>query len=116
MEYIFDIENMKCSYKHVEAFQSDKTDIVLDIKNLKIPRGKVIFFVGPSGIGKSTILETLGFMNRTIASVDKFDYNGKDVRSIWGWSDDKILILEIKNFHSYSNSVILCKILLHTKM
>lgn len=98
MEYIFDIENMKCSYKHVEAFQSDKTDIVLDIKNLKIPRGKVIFFVGPSGIGKSTILETLGFMNRTIASVDKFDYNGKDVRNIWGWSDDKISDFRNKEF------------------
>ena len=58
-ECIYDIQGMSCSYKQSGAVPSD---IVLEIDSLKIPKGKVIFFVGPSGIGKSTILETLGFM------------------------------------------------------
>lgn len=86
---------MKCSYKKKGVL---KSDIVLEIEDLKIPQGKVIFFVGPSGIGKSTILETLGFMNRTVASVAKFEYAGKDVRSIWEWKDKKISNFRNKEF------------------
>ena len=95
MEYIFDIKDMKCSYKKMGALQSD---IVLEIDNLKIPQGKVVFFVGPSGIGKSTILETLGFMNKTVSSVSKFDYVGKDVSDIWKWEDEKISAFRNKEF------------------
>ncbi len=95
MEYIFDIKDMKCSYKKTGALQSD---IVLEIDNLKIPQGKVVFFVGPSGIGKSTILETLGFMNKTVSSVSKFDYIGKDVSNIWNWEDEKISAFRNKEF------------------
>lgn len=95
MEYIYDIQGMNCSYKKSVASQAD---IVLEIDSLKIPKGKVIFFVGPSGIGKSTILETLGFMNRTVASVSKFEYNGSDVREIWTWKDKKISDFRNKEF------------------
>jgi ABC-type lipoprotein export system ATPase subunit len=63
---------------------------VLEIDSLQIPKGKVVFFVGPSGVGKSTILETLGFMNKTIVSVDTFNYCGQDVKSVWEWDDNKI--------------------------
>ncbi len=62
MNYIFDIKNLKCAY------QPDK--IVLDVKLLQIPFGKIVFVVGESGIGKSTILETLGLMNNTIVKGD----------------------------------------------
>jgi len=95
MEYIFDIKDMMCSYKKTGALQSD---IVLEIENLKISQGKVVFFVGPSGIGKSTILETLGFMNKTVFSVSKFDYIGKDVSDIWNWEDEKISAFRNKEF------------------
>lgn len=95
MDLLFDIENMKCSYKKDGA---QLTDVVLEIENLKIPQGKVVFFVGPSGIGKSTILETLGFMNQTIASVDKFEYAGRDVRNIWNWDDEKVSAFRNKEF------------------
>lgn len=95
MDLLFDIEDMKCSYNKMKALQ---TDIVLEIANLKLPKGKVIFFVGPSGIGKSTILETLGFMNQTVASVTKFNYDGKDVRDIWRWNDNKISSFRNKEF------------------
>lgn len=95
MEYLFEIKDMKCSYKTGETLPSD---IVLQIDRLQIPQGKIVFFVGPSGIGKSTILETLGFMNRTIASVAQFDYAGQDVRYIWNWTDDKISAFRNKEF------------------
>ena len=58
MSNYFKIENLKCSY--------DKKKVVLEIKKLEIPKGKVIFIVGQSGCGKSTILETLGLMNNTL--------------------------------------------------
>ena len=94
MELLFNIENMKCSYKKWALL----TDVVLEIESLKIPKGKVVFFVGPSGIGKSTILETLGFMNQTIASVDRFEYAGRDVKDLWKWDDEKVSAFRNKEF------------------
>jgi len=60
MEYIFQIENLSCAY------QADQP--VLRIPKLTLPRGRLIFVVGRSGVGKSTFIETLGLMNRTIVS------------------------------------------------
>lgn len=79
LENIYEIENLKCSY--------DGKKLVLHIEHLNIPKGKIVFFVGKSGIGKSTILETLGFMNNTIVDVSRFVYNGNDVRRAWNWKD-----------------------------
>lgn len=39
---------------------------VLQIADLCIQKGKLYFIVGRSGVGKSTLLEALGMMNRTI--------------------------------------------------
>lgn len=61
---LFKINKMQCSYDHNCHGESHK--IVLKIDNLTLPRGKMIFIVGESGIGKSTILEVLGLMNNTI--------------------------------------------------
>ena len=88
MENIFEIENLKCSYK--KNGKIEPKDVVLEINSLQIPKGKVVFFVGPSGVGKSTILETLGFMNKTVFSVDTFSYCGQDVKNVWDWEDSKI--------------------------
>ena len=88
MENIFNINNLKCSYK--KNGKIEPKDVVLDINSLQIPKGKVVFFVGPSGVGKSTILETLGFMNKTVFSVDTFSYCGQDVKNVWDWEDSKI--------------------------
>jgi ABC-type lipoprotein export system ATPase subunit len=60
MSNYFEIKNLKCSY-------NGGSKIVLEIDRLEIPRGKVVFIVGQSGCGKSTILETLGLMNNTLA-------------------------------------------------
>ncbi|NDP22169.1 MAG: ATP-binding cassette domain-containing protein [Paludibacter sp.] len=91
MNYIFDIKNLKCAY------QTDK--VVLDVKQLQIPFGKIVFVVGESGIGKSTILETLGLMNNTIISEPDTLLNYRatpvsedvNILDLWGEKGDKRL-------------------------
>jgi len=78
---IYEIRDLRCAY--------DKSRVVLHIEELDIPQGKVVFFVGPSGIGKSTILETLGLMNNTVLSAEKIEYSEIDLFKVWTWSDEK---------------------------
>jgi putative ABC transport system ATP-binding protein len=47
-----EIENLKFSY-------SEKSTLVLDIADLKIQKGESVFIYGPSGTGKTTLLELL---------------------------------------------------------
>jgi ABC-type lipoprotein export system ATPase subunit len=59
---VFKIEDAYFSYdRKVESS-------VLYVKDLEIPEGKLVFLLGASGSGKSTILEALGLMNNTIAN------------------------------------------------
>lgn len=64
----FDIKELKCSYEK----ESSNPKVVLEIDKLEIHEGEVVFFVGRSGCGKSTILETLGLMNDTILEAEEF--------------------------------------------
>ena len=61
---IFEIENLKCSY------QTSKRP-VLEIDSLTIEKNSMVFFIGASGSGKSTILESLGLMNNTVVNDPK---------------------------------------------
>ena len=96
----FEIENLKCSY--------NQQDVVLEIEHLEIPRGKVVFIVGESGCGKSTILETLGLMNNTIYqpdTVSKFifkpdEHHIIDCRHVWK-SSNKVLSDIRKRYFSF---------------
>lgn len=56
---LFSIKDIACQYK-------SNLRPVLQLDSLEIERGKTYFIVGSSGVGKSTILETLGVMNNTI--------------------------------------------------
>lgn len=77
---LFRIKDLSCSYDNGKS-------CVLKIKELEIPRGKLVVMLGKSGSGKSTILETLGLMNLTMSkgSLDFFLPNGEkiDFTSIW---------------------------------
>lgn len=57
-KHIFEIKKLSCSY--------DKKTPILKVKELNLPSGKIIVILGKSGMGKSTLLETLGLMNHTI--------------------------------------------------
>jgi ABC-type lipoprotein export system ATPase subunit len=58
---IFKIRNLECTYPgHHKR--------IIYIDHLDIPSGKLIIILGKSGVGKSTLLETLGLMNNTMQS------------------------------------------------
>lgn len=114
MDKLFEIEHLRCSYdKHYREGQSR---VVLEIKHLAIPRGKKIFIVGESGIGKSTILETLGMMNNTIVPGDItrfvfFDVDGRetDLKGMWKKRDKILSDFRLKNYSFIFQSTNLMK-------
>ena len=83
---MYKLKNIDCKYLTSKR-------AVLEIEELEINKNEVVFFVGPSGVGKSTILETLGLMNDTDRkrsndnpdSVFELEANGSliDMRNIW---------------------------------
>ena len=84
MDNYFEIKNLKCSYE----CKTTNPKVVLQTDELSIPKGEVVFIVGQSGCGKSTILETLGLMNNTILSAEKFTIFPEedkkiDVKEVW---------------------------------
>jgi ABC-type lipoprotein export system ATPase subunit len=98
MTNIFEIRNLSCRYPK-------STKIVLQIEDLIISKGDIVFFVGASGVGKSTILETLGLMNNTIVenTESKFLFNqaGPDsfnFLDIWKKGDGILSQLRKKHF------------------
>lgn len=93
MDKLFEISDLRCSYDR--NYQEGVSKVVLEIKNLVIPRGKKVFIVGESGIGKSTILEVLGLMNNTIVPQKdtKFIFHegndsSVDLMELWAKDDD----------------------------
>mgnify|MGYP000376965414 CR=1 FL=1 len=94
-EIIYDISNLECQYIPGTT--------VLRIPNLQIPKGKLVFVLGVSGIGKSTFIETLGLMNRTIHVTPetsiKFN-NGNEVEEIKSiWDRDNKALSKFRNDH-----------------
>lgn len=96
MEKLFEVKNLKCSYD--KPFREGLSKVVLHINEMVFPKGKKIFIVGESGIGKSTILEVLGLMNNTIIPnpETKFLFYGNDqspvdLMEMWRRNKDKEL-------------------------
>ena len=114
MEKLFEIEHLRCSYdKH---YLEGLSRVVLEIEHLVIPRGKKIFIVGESGIGKSTILETLGMMNNTIVPDNEtrfvfFDNRGQeaDLKGMWSKRDRILSDFRLKNYSFIFQSTNLMK-------
>ena len=64
---LFKLKNISCQYP------GENKEVLL-INDLEIKKGKLTFIVGESGIGKSTLLETLGMMNNTIKKSDSLTF------------------------------------------
>ncbi|HKR07426.1 MAG TPA: ABC transporter ATP-binding protein, partial [Bacteroidia bacterium] len=96
---IINITNLSCSYN---LKQENK---VLYIEDLKLERGKIIFLLGASGTGKSTLLEALGLMNNTIASgTVEFSSSKKekyDFANLWQNNNEQNINSIRKNFLSF---------------
>lgn len=114
MDRLFEIEHLRCSYD--KRYREGQSRVVLEIEHLAIPRGKKIFIVGESGIGKSTILETLGMMNNTIVPGDPtrfvfFDGDGRetDLKGMWRKKDRVLSDFRLKNYSFIFQSTNLMK-------
>ncbi|MEP7170930.1 MAG: ABC transporter ATP-binding protein, partial [Bacteroidota bacterium] len=96
---LISINKLSCSYSRKDEQK------VLFIENLELEKGKIIFLLGASGTGKSTLLETLGLMNNTISSGTVVFNNAEndtfDFALLWkNNSDDKINLIR-KKFLSF---------------
>lgn len=103
MGLLFDIEKLRCSYD--KPYVEGVSHVVLDIRSLKLERGQRIFIVGESGIGKSTILETLGMMNNTIVADSSnqflfYETDGRvtDLCQLWYKGDNALSNFRLKNY------------------
>lgn len=102
---LFEIKNLRCSYDR--PFVPGRSKVVLEIRDLMIPRGKKVFIVGESGIGKSTILEVIGMMNNTIVPdpstqflFHEEDGTVRDLVALWNTgSDDALSDFRLKHFN-----------------
>lgn len=102
-EELFIIKNLRCSYDR--HYVEGRSRVVLEISQLELFRGDKIFIVGESGIGKSTILETLGMMNNTLVpdASTRFlfyekDGKGVDLKALWSKSDDALSRFRLDNY------------------
>jgi ABC-type lipoprotein export system ATPase subunit len=91
MGSLYNISGLKCSYNQGKR-------IVLEIDQLDIPAGKTVFIIGVSGIGKSTILETLGMMTNTLHSpqgtvirfIDSITEKQYNLADLWKQEDRRL--------------------------
>lgn len=113
MSKLFEIANLRCSYD--KKYREGQSRVVLEIEHLSIPRGKKIFIVGESGIGKSTILETLGMMNNTIVpgGSTRFsffdDQKEVDLKNMWKKRDKVLSDFRLKHYSFIFQSTNLMK-------
>lgn len=102
---LFEIRNLRCSYDR--PYVEGRSKVVLEIRHLVLPRGKKVFIVGESGIGKSTVLEVIGMMNNTIVpDSDTFfrfyTVEGKEVDLVALWktgSDRELSEFRLRHFN-----------------
>lgn len=104
MDKLFEIKNLACSYDR--HYRPGLSKVILEIRKLIIPKGKKVFIVGESGIGKSTILETLGMMNNTIVpdGGTKFlfyeaEEKPVDLVALWRHKDRELSSFRLRHFN-----------------
>jgi lipoprotein-releasing system ATP-binding protein len=68
-----------------DFYSNEKTTEVLKRVDLEVARGEALGIVGPSGVGKSTLLHILGTLDRPTSG--NVFYNGED---LFSWDDDTL--------------------------
>jgi ABC-type lipoprotein export system ATPase subunit len=113
-EKLFEIENLRCSYD--KKYRENESRVVLEVRHLVIPRGHKVFIVGESGIGKSTILETLGMMNNTIVPDEDVRFSfydaedpAWDLKELWHQGDCRLSAFRLKHYSFIFQSTNLMK-------
>ena len=101
--------NNEIRFEHVSFHYDDAEELVLDDLNFSVEKGKIIAFVGPSGGGKSTLVDLIPrFYDPTkgkilIDDIDIKEYEIKSLRTMMGIvTQETILFNEsIKNNIAY---------------
>ncbi len=85
-------------FKNIQFGYKDK--VVLEITRLNIPKEGMVFIVGPSGVGKSTLLESIGLMSNMFlnfdASKSTFSVVGRDINPLKLWKNSEIELTDIR--------------------
>lgn len=96
-QIVFSIRNLECAYTQEAP--------VLRLDHLDIPAGKVVFIIGRSGVGKSTFLETLSLMNKTIVHRENTsimlkteDEQETELKDCWVWTNERLCLFRRKHF------------------
>ena len=90
------------------SFKYPSSDIVLRDINLTIKKGEAVAFVGPSGGGKSTMMDLLlRFYDPTsgsikIDNVDMRDYKMDDIRNLMGMVTQEVILFDDTVTHNIS--------------
>lgn len=73
---------------------------VLETGTLDLPRGSIIYVTGPSGTGKSTLLESIGLMSNTFLprrnGTERFSIEGEEFDPHALWSGDRARLSAIR--------------------
>ena len=89
-------EEIVLSAKHLKCAYPGQVGHALYIKEFQLVKGKVHFVLGRSGIGKSTLIESLGLMEKTVIRSTSTDVQlhsqgqSHDLISIWEARSDSI--------------------------
>jgi len=90
------------------SFKYPTSDIVLKNINLTIKKGEAVAFVGPSGGGKSTMMDLLlRFYDPTngaikIDNIDLRDYKMDDIRNLMGMVTQEVILFDDTVAHNIS--------------
>lgn len=94
---LINISNLVCRYENSRD--------ILRVENFHIDQGEIVFLLGPSGIGKSTLIEVIGLINNTASASDNAimtyyhgDNDKTDLIKLWTKKDDSLEIFRRDHF------------------
>lgn len=96
-DVVLTANRLRCAYPGQKG-------LALSIDDFALHRGKIHFVLGPSGIGKSTLIESLGLMERTA----KMEYQAEvqmhkngasvDLLEVWGRGEEALSKFRMEHF------------------